>query len=102
MISVTGCPNNCAQYSIADIGLVGCKVKDDSGQMQDAFRIFLGGRLGNEAQFGKPLDGRFLHKNIHLHLSKLLRYFLDRRRTQEDFRNFVDREGITRLQEVVA
>ncbi len=101
MISVTGCPNNCAQYSIADIGIVGCKVKDDSGLMQDAFRIFLGGRLGQEAQFGQPLEGRFLHKDIHLTLSKLIQYYLQARSESEEFRYFVDRVGLAVLQEAV-
>ncbi len=99
MISVTGCPNNCAQYSIADIGLVGCKVKgDDSGEMQDAFRIFLGGRLCNNAQFGKPLEGRFLHKDIEITLSTLLEYYLNNKKETEVFRDFIDRVGIDTIQ----
>jgi sulfite reductase beta subunit-like hemoprotein len=99
MISVTGCPNNCAQYSIADIGLVGCKVKDEaSGEMQDAFRIFLGGRLCNNAQFGKPLDGRFLHKNIEITLKNLLRYYLTNKLNNENFRSFVDRLSVETIQ----
>lgn len=99
MISVTGCPNNCAQYSIADIGLVGCKVKEEtSGEMLDAFRIFLGGRLGDEAQFGKPLEGRFLHRDIHLVLKKLFQFYLDEREEDEQFRFFIDRLGIENIQ----
>jgi ferredoxin-nitrite reductase len=101
MISVTGCPNNCAQYSIADIGIVGCKVKDKNDIMQDAFRIFVGGRLGLEAQFGKAFEGRFLHESIHLTLAKLLKYYLDNKNTSEEFRDFVDRIGLTQLQEAV-
>lgn len=98
MISVTGCPNNCAQYSIADIGIVGCKVKDESGIMQDAFRIFLGGRLGTEAQFGQALEGRFLHKDIHLTLSKLIELYISKRSSSEAFRHFIDRVGLTEIQ----
>jgi ferredoxin-nitrite reductase len=100
MISVTGCPNNCAQYSVADIGLVGCKTKDESGNMQDAFRIFLGGRLGNEAQFGKAIDGRFLHDNIHLDIEKIIDFFIKDKKTEENFRDFIDRNGIENIQKV--
>jgi ferredoxin-nitrite reductase len=100
MISVTGCPNNCAQYSVADIGLVGCKTKDENGNMQDAFRIFLGGRLGNEAQFGKALDGRFLHQHIHRDLEKILNFYIETKKPKENFRNFIDRNGIENLQKV--
>ncbi len=102
MISVTGCPNNCAQYAVADIGLVGCKVKDSEGVMQDAFRIFLGGRLTHNAQFGKALDGRFLHKNIHLTLKKLLGYYNTHKQESEEFRYFIDRVGLEQMQKELA
>ena len=100
MISVTGCPNNCAQYSIADIGLVGCKVRgNDSDEMQDAFRIFLGGRLCNNAQFGKALEGRFLHKDIEVTVGSLLEYYLiNKINDNETFRDFVDRVGMETIQ----
>lgn len=102
MVSVTGCPNNCAQYAVADIGLVGCKMKDEAGEMQDAFRIFLGGRLAHNAQFGKALDGRFLHKDIHLTLAKLLEYYNSSKKDKEEFRYFIDRVGLEKMQEVVS
>lgn len=98
MISVTGCPNNCAQYSIADIGLVGCKVKNEKEEMVDAFRIFLGGRLGAEAQFGQPLEGRFLHDSIHLTLKRLFNYYFENKSKEENFRYFVDRIGLNKIQ----
>ncbi len=98
MISVTGCPNNCAQYAVADIGIVGAKVKVTDGTMQDAFRIFLGGRLGAEAQFGKPLEGRFLHSEINITLSKILRKYLNERQGSEIFRNYLDRVGLAAIQ----
>jgi len=98
MISVTGCPNNCAQYAVADIGIVGAKVKTSDGTMQDAFRIFLGGRLGKDAQFGKPLEGRFLHSEIQVTLAKILRKYLSERSGQEEFRNYIDRVGLAEMQ----
>lgn len=98
MVSVTGCPNNCAQYSVADIGLVGAKFKSDAGEMVDAFRIFLGGRLGKDAQFAKPLDGRFEHASIEDSLSKLIQYYLDHKEDQEVFSRFVDRLGVEKIQ----
>ncbi len=102
MISVTGCPNNCAQYSIADIGLVGCKVKNEtSGEMQDAFRIFLGGRLGNNAQFGKPLEGRFAHEGIETTLANLLKYYINNKNENEVFRDFVDRQDLSAIQSAI-
>lgn len=101
MISVTGCPNNCAQYAVADIGLVGCKVKNEAGEMQDAFRIFLGGRLGANAQFGKPLDARFLHSEIHTSLEKILKHYFDNKKSEEKFSQSVDRLGLDSFQAVL-
>ncbi|MGI4758236.1 MAG: nitrite/sulfite reductase, partial [Janthinobacterium lividum] len=43
-INVTGCPNNCGQAWIADIGLEGKKIKHE-GQMVDAYYFCLGGAL---------------------------------------------------------
>jgi ferredoxin-nitrite reductase len=97
MISVTGCPNNCAQYSIADIGIVGCKVKIND-TTEDAFRIFLGGRLGHNAQFGKPLEKRYLHKNIHTTLKELLAFYFQEKKANENFRSFLDRYGVENIE----
>lgn len=101
MISVTGCPNNCAQYSIADIGIVGCKMKNDLGEMEDAFRIFLGGRLGDEAQFGQPMKNRYFHRNIHETLEQILNFYFANKKAEEKFSSFVDRIGVENLEEKV-
>lgn len=97
MISVTGCPNNCAQYSIADIGIVGCKIKNNDIS-QDAFRIFLGGRLGENAQFGLPMKNRYLHKNIHQTLKELMSFYFNNREENENFRAFIDRKGVENIE----
>jgi ferredoxin-nitrite reductase len=101
MISVTGCPNNCAQYSIADIGLVGCKVKDEQGNMQNAFRIFLGGRLGHQADFGKALKNRYLHSSIESEISKILNYFKEHKFPDERFSHFIDRTDLAKLEDTL-
>jgi ferredoxin-nitrite reductase len=99
MISVTGCPNNCAQYSIADIGLVGCKVKNAQDEMVDAFRMHLGGRLCDEAQFAQAVGvKRFFHENIHLTLKTLLDFYFNSKKTGEEFRHFVDRVGLAAIE----
>ncbi len=98
MISVTGCPNNCAQYSIADIGIVGCKVKVNDSP-QDAFRIFLGGRLGHNAQFGQAMRKRYLHTNIHTTLKELMSFYFKEKENSENFREFVDRVGVESIEE---
>ena len=44
----TGCPNSCAPVQVADIGLMGCQIKNPTGEkgMVDGVNIFLGGTVG--------------------------------------------------------
>ena len=44
----TGCPNSCAPVQVADIGLMGCQMKNPTGEkgMVDGVNIFLGGTVG--------------------------------------------------------
>ena len=44
----TGCPNSCAPVQVADIGVMGCQVKDPSGAkgMVPGVNIFIGGTVG--------------------------------------------------------
>ena len=52
-ISMNGCPNSCAHPSIVDIGLVGTKFKNESGETVTGYELVLGGNLeGNKSRFG--------------------------------------------------
>lgn len=90
MVSVTGCPNSCAQYQVADIGLMGvvCNFRGQRGT--EAFQIMLGGTLGADAGFAKvalkkvPAD--FVHKSI---AQVVQAYKANRTDEDETFRQFV-------------
>jgi ferredoxin-nitrite reductase len=47
----TGCPNSCGQPQVADIGLMGTKVRKD-GKTVEGVDIYMGGKVGKEAQLG--------------------------------------------------
>jgi len=47
----TGCPNSCGQPQVADIGLMGTKVRKD-GKPAEGVDIYLGGKVGKDAQLG--------------------------------------------------
>jgi sulfite reductase (ferredoxin) len=51
-INVNGCPNSCARFQLADIGLKGSIVDG-----QEGFQIHLGGSLGTDPSFGRKLRG---------------------------------------------
>ncbi len=47
----TGCPNSCGQPQVADIGLMGTKVRKD-GKTVEGVDIYMGGKVGKAAQLG--------------------------------------------------
>ncbi|HEX6886633.1 MAG TPA: nitrite/sulfite reductase [Candidatus Nanopelagicales bacterium] len=54
-VHVNGCPNSCARFQVADIGLKGMLVPDADGEPVEGFQVHLGGALGHEAGFGRKL-----------------------------------------------
>lgn len=47
----TGCPNSCGQPQVADIGLMGTKIRKN-GKTVEGVDIYMGGKVGKEAQLG--------------------------------------------------
>jgi ferredoxin-nitrite reductase len=47
----TGCPNSCGQPQVADIGLMGTKVRKD-GRTLEGVDIYMGGKVGKDAHLG--------------------------------------------------
>ena len=54
-VNVNGCPNACARTQVADIGLKGQLVVDESGNQVEGFQVHLGGATGLKANFGRKL-----------------------------------------------
>jgi ferredoxin-nitrite reductase len=48
----TGCPNSCGQPQVADIGLMGTKVRKN-GQTVEGVDIYMGGKVGKHAELGE-------------------------------------------------
>ncbi|WP_448596575.1 ferredoxin--nitrite reductase [Thermoleptolyngbya sp.] len=47
----TGCPNSCGQPQVADIGLMGTKVRKD-GKAAEGVDLYTGGKVGKHAKLG--------------------------------------------------
>jgi sulfite reductase beta subunit-like hemoprotein len=111
-ISVTGCPNACAQYQIADIGLTGSQCNDPSGRTDpvtgkaskvDAFNVLLGARLGNDAKFGEVIARGLPADRIQLALKSVIQTYLAERADEDDtFSVWVERNDPKRLQKLLA
>jgi sulfite reductase (ferredoxin) len=80
-INVNGCPNSCARFQIADIGFKGMIVDDEEG-----YQVHLGGRLGEDAGFGRKSRGLKITKTqAPEYVEKVLRNYLDDRQPGERF-----------------
>jgi sulfite reductase (ferredoxin) len=56
-INVNGCPNACARFQVADIGLKGSLVPGADGEMVEGFQLHLGGHLGSRSRLGRKSRG---------------------------------------------
>jgi sulfite reductase (ferredoxin) len=126
MVSISGCPNSCAQYQIADIGMTGIPVVIDDqirkaeGFVQpppdangkphnkiDGYNILLGGSLGDNPEFGEELFKKvpaFLAKKV---IAQLVRNYMKHRTEYTDgevetFRDFVARNEPDQLRQWAA
>lgn len=96
-ISVTGCPNSCAHYQVCDIGLVGDVLQSPEGK-RDAFRVYLGGHLGNGHAFGRELDVKIPVEEAKHYVERVVRTYLDSRQgMDESFQNFIARHDLAAL-----
>ena len=103
-INVNGCPNSCARYQTADIGLMGClsmstvhTTDRDGNQVEEkikteAFLVHLGGHLGAGRAFGRKVKGvKVPASELGPYVETLIRRFRSRRRPDESFAGFVAR-----------
>jgi sulfite reductase beta subunit-like hemoprotein/uncharacterized protein (UPF0332 family) len=91
-IKVSGCPNGCAQHSIADIGFQAAALNQD-GRTVPAYLVSVGGRANlDDAGFGRVI-GRVPAKNGARALQALLELFCRTRIEGEGFTAFASRIG---------
>lgn len=101
MISVTGCPNSCAQFQIADIGLTGTKSTWE-GQKVDAYDVCVGGALGEKQEFVQEVVPKVPTPVVHKVVAALVQNYKLHRTTFNDgepetFRDFVARNSVETL-----
>ncbi len=67
----TGCPNSCGQPQVADIGLMGTKVRKD-GKTVEGVDLYMGGKVGKEAHLGECVRKGIACEDLLPVLSELL------------------------------
>jgi sulfite reductase (ferredoxin) len=91
-INLNGCPNSCARFQLADIGLKGSIVDGEEG-----FQVHLGGSLGADPSFGRKLRGlKVTADALPDYVERLLRNYQAGRTDGEQFASWVRRadEGL--------
>jgi sulfite reductase (ferredoxin) len=103
-INVNGCPNSCARYQTADIGLMGCQVVEktwmadhagdqiETKRKVEAFLVHLGGHLGADRSFGRKAKGVKLRANeAGPYIETLVRRYRKQRVADDTFASFIAR-----------
>jgi sulfite reductase (ferredoxin) len=86
-INVNGCPNACARFQVADIGLKGSLIGGEEG-----FQIHLGGSLGVEAALGRKVRGlKVTAEELPDFVERILLTFQADRADGESFASWVRR-----------
>ncbi|MBT8045962.1 MAG: hypothetical protein KJN67_02235, partial [Pontiella sp.] len=100
-INITGCPNNCAQAWIADIGLRGTRTRNPEGGSIEGYSIFVGGKLSEAGKIAEYLCD-VPNEEIVPAVRKVLDTYLAHRETDAElFVDFCERIGIEQFQKLV-
>ena len=96
-IKISGCPNGCAQHTVANIGFHAAALSHE-GHTVPAYLVSLGGQIDPSSAQIAQLIGKFPAKNCTQVIETLLRLYKDERNADEQFNEFVGRVGEKRLQ----
>lgn len=89
IVNITGCPNACSPYLIADIGFRGLRIREKLGSVE-GYRLALGGR---EDRFGEAV-AELKAEDCAAAARAILDAFLDLRQNGETLSSNVERLGI--------
>jgi sulfite reductase (ferredoxin) len=91
-INLNGCPNSCARFQVADIGLMGSLVTNADGGKVDGYQVHVGGHLGSDHSFGRKVKGlKVPAHDLANYVEAVLRRFLATRGERESFSEWARR-----------
>ena len=91
-IHLTGCQNSCAQHYIGDIGMVGTRVKTESGDSVDGYNIVLGGGVDDAQAIAREVWRSVRADEMPALIEQLLVVYLRDRIEGESFARFANRQ----------
>ena len=99
-IKISGCPNGCAQHTVANIGFHAAALSHE-GHTVPAYLVSLGGQTDPGSAQIAQLIGKFPAKNCTHVIKTLLQLYKDERNEDEQFNDFVTRVGEKRLRQLL-
>nr|WP_246061287.1 nitrite/sulfite reductase [Lapillicoccus jejuensis] len=85
-LHVNGCPNSCARFQVADVGLKGIVMSDEQGHDVEGFQVHVGGAIGVDAQLArKTRQLRVTSAELPDYVERLATRYLDQRDEGESF-----------------
>lgn len=97
IINITGCPNSCAPYRIADIGFRGMRIREELGSVE-GYEILIG---GDQQKFGQKLGDAKLTDCAEA-TRIILDTFMEHRSGNETLTDCVNRIGTGPFKEALA
>lgn len=91
-VHVNGCPNSCARFQVADIGLKGLVLTDAEGRDAEGFQVHLGGSLGTDARLARKTRAlRVRADELVDYVERVVGRFLAGRNGDESFAQWAHR-----------
>ncbi len=97
LINITGCPNSCSPYRIADIGMRGMRIREGTGSVE-AYQVTLG---GTQTEFGQCV-GEFKVPDVVRVVTQVLDTFLVHCEGDETLADNIRRLGLGPYQDAIA
>ncbi|HEX3034850.1 MAG TPA: nitrite/sulfite reductase [Thermodesulfobacteriota bacterium] len=100
-VNISGCPNNCGQHHVGDIGFYGASSKV-GGKLAPHYVVMVGGNPFKQRERYGQIVGKVPAKSAHLFVKAIVDLWKEQRQDGEEFFEFVDRFGIDAFRRVLA
>lgn len=100
-VNISGCPNNCGQHHVGDIGFYGASSKV-GGKLAPHYVVMVGGNPFKQMERYGQVVGKVPAKNAHLFVKAVVDFWKENRQDGEEFFEFADRVGLDAFRRILA
>ena len=91
-LAASGCPRNCAESTVKDIGFVA---------VDDGWEIYIGGAAGSKVRAGDLLCKVKTQEEVLLYTGRFMQYYREHGKYMERTHAFVERYGVEKLHKIL-